>query len=106
MKYPAHGESCVAQGPTICYLFPAMPKNKPSLGYPHIEQLIDYEDFSKLNTAFEKTYHTLETLAQSKKGLKKSREALKGMKAIERVTQLLRELLEVKYRMQEAVKKE
>lgn len=82
-----------------------MAKQQPSLGYPHIERLIDSEDFSKVNTAFESAYHTLEKLSEDKRGLKKSRDASKGMKAIERVTQLLRELLEIKYRMQEMVKK-
>ena len=80
-------------------------KRGPSIGYPNIEKLIDTEDFSGVNGAFEKAYKDLEKVSKEKKGLKKGREAVKAMKSIERSTQLLRELLEVKYRMQEAAKK-
>lgn len=78
---------------------------KLSAGYPAIEDLIDSEDFDGLNATFEKAYKALEDVARHKRGLKKSREARKAMKSIERVMDLLRELLAIKYRLQASMQK-
>lgn len=75
---------------------------KLSAGYPAVEALIDTEEFDPLNITFEQAYAKLSEIARHKRGLKKSREARKAMKAIERVMDLLRELLAVKYRLQQA----
>lgn len=78
---------------------------KLSAGYPAIEELIDSEDFSAVNKAFEKAYSELADQARVKRGLKKSREAKKGMHSIELVMSLFKELLEIKYRIQEMLKR-
>ena len=78
----------------------------PSLGYPRVEKLIDSEDFTQANRVFEEAYKALEKEGRSKTGLKKGKETARAQKAIERVTQLFRELLEVKYRLQEYVKQQ
>ncbi len=75
-----------------------------SAGYPAIETLLDSEDFGHVNKVFEKTYAELEGKAKIKRGLKKSREARKAMKSVELVMNLLKELLEIKYRLQEMIK--
>ena len=80
-------------------------KWSPSTNYPAIEALVESEDFSEVNKAFEKAYRELETLAQKKKGLKKGREAEKGMVAIERVIALFKELVSIKYQMQKGIEK-
>ncbi len=77
-----------------------------SMGYPRVEKLIDSEDFAETNQVFEETYKALEKEGRSKTGLKKGKEATRAKKAIERVTQLFRELLEVKYRLQEYIKQQ
>src|SRR3989338_9190891 len=79
---------------------------KPSLGYPRVEKLIESEDFKEGNRVFEATYKELDRQGKAKKGLKTGREAAKAQKAIERVTQLFRELLEVKYRLQDYLKQQ
>lgn len=76
-----------------------------SAGYPAIEKLIDSEDFSKVNAAFERTYNDLSSEAKVKRGLKKSRDAKKAMRAIELTINLFKELLEIKYRIQELLKR-
>ncbi|MDZ4224933.1 MAG: hypothetical protein U1D33_03405 [bacterium] len=48
----------------------------------------------------------MEKLSKSKGGLKKAKEAKKAMKALENVSELLKELLKVKYRLQEHVAKQ
>lgn len=73
-----------------------------SAGYPAIEELIDSEHFDPLNAVFEKAYTALGEVARHKRGLRRSREARRAMKAIERVMDLLRELLAIKYRLQDA----
>jgi len=70
-------------------------------GYPEIEHLIDTEDFSEVNQKFKEAYDNLEEIASHKRGLKKSRDAKKAMKAMELVMDLFRELLTIKYRLQE-----
>ncbi|MBI2346576.1 MAG: hypothetical protein HYV03_06815 [Deltaproteobacteria bacterium] len=76
-----------------------------SAGYPAVEALVDSEQFDPLNAAFEKAYEELSAIARQKRGLRRSREARKAMRAIERVMDLLRELLAIKYRMQQATAK-
>ncbi len=73
----------------------------PTAGYPEIERLIDTEDFSDVNKQFQDAYDKLEEIAKHKRGLKKSREAKKAMKAIELTMELFRELLTIKYRLQD-----
>lgn len=72
-----------------------------SAGYPAVEKLIDTENFGEVNKAFEKAYKELDEINRKKKGLKKGRDAKKAMKAIEHVVDLFKELLEIKYRLQE-----
>ncbi len=76
-----------------------------SAGYPAIEKLIDTEDFSVVNDVFEKAYNDLSGQSKIKRGLKKSREAKKGMLAIELTMNLFKELLEIKYKIQEMLKR-
>lgn len=82
------------------------PKGKAlTAGYPAIEQLIDSEDFGHFNEVFEKAYNELVEQAKIKRGLKKSREAKKAMRSIELVMELFKELLEIKYRLLEMMKR-
>lgn len=76
----------------------------PTAGYPEIERLVDTEDFTEVNEKFQSAYDQLQTVAKQKRGLKKSREAKKAMSAIELVMDLFRELLTIKYRLQEMAK--
>ena len=75
---------------------------KPVAQFPEIEKLIETEDFDKINKSFTATYEELEKIAKGRGGLGKSRDAKKAMKAIERVMDLMRELLKLKYQMAEA----
>ncbi len=70
-------------------------------GYPNIEKLIDTEDFTELNESFELAYADLLDISKRKKGLKTQRDAKKAMKSLELTMELLRELLAIKYRLQE-----
>lgn len=76
-------------------------KNTVSAGYPAVEKLIDSEDFVEINKVFGGAYTELDELGRKKRGLKKSREAKKAMLAIEHVMDLFKELLEIKYRIQD-----
>lgn len=76
-----------------------------SAGYPSIERLIDTEDFSKVNETFEAAYSELGQVAKVKRGLKRSREAKKAMLAIELTMNLFKELLEIKYKIAEMLKR-
>lgn len=76
-----------------------------SAGYPAIEKLIDTEDFSVINDVFQKAYSDLAEKAKIKRGLKTSREAKKSMLAIELTMSLFKELLEIKYKIQELLKR-
>ena len=76
-----------------------------SAGYPAVEKLIDSEDFKETNKVFETAYTELDELNRKKRGLKKGRDAKKAMKAIEHVVDLFKELLEIKYRLQEMMDK-
>lgn len=71
-----------------------------SAGYPAVEDLIDSEDFDRVNETFERAYNELDKMSQSKGGLKSKNEVRSAMKAIENVMDLLRELLSIKYRLQ------
>lgn len=72
-----------------------------SVGYPAVEDLIESENFDTVNQALETAYKALDELSSSKGGLKTSKNARKAMKSIELVMDLLRELLVIKYQMQE-----
>ena len=76
-----------------------------SAGYPAVEKLIDSENFDDINKAFEDAYQELDLLSRKKRGLKKGRDARKAMKAIEHVVDLFKELLEIKYSLQEMLEK-
>ena len=71
------------------------------MGYPRVEKLIDTEDFSEINGAFEDAYAKLAEIDRQKKGLKKGRDAKKVMKSMELVMDLFRDLLAIKYQLQE-----
>lgn len=73
----------------------------PTAGYPEIERLIDTEDFTEVNEKFKDAYEKLEEVSKHKRGLKKSRDAKKAMASINLVMDLFRELLTIKYRLQE-----
>lgn len=75
-----------------------------TLGYPHVEKLIDSEDFDRVNADFKKAYNELERQASDKGGMKTRKESKKGMHAIEKVSELLKELLQIKYRLKEEIK--
>ncbi len=72
--------------------------------FPEIERLVETEDFDRINKSFTAAYEELERLTKAKGGMGKSRDAKKAMKAIERVMDLLRELLKVKYQIQQSEK--
>lgn len=76
---------------------------KPSLGYPHVEKLIDSEDFEEVNRSFQETYTGLEKIAKERRGLGKGKEARLAMRALEKCSELLKELLQMKYRIHEEV---
>ncbi|PIR25470.1 MAG: hypothetical protein COX62_07905 [Deltaproteobacteria bacterium CG_4_10_14_0_2_um_filter_43_8] len=92
-----------------------MPKRKSQLeaktstqgqmGYPEIEKLIDSEHFDEVNGAFSRAYDELVEVERKKKGLKKGKDAAKGMLSIELTMELFRELLSLKYQLQEELKK-
>jgi hypothetical protein len=71
------------------------------MGYPRVEKLIETEDFTEINEVFETAYGELAEMAGHKKGLKKSREAKKVMKSMELAMDLFRELLAIKYQIEE-----
>jgi len=75
-------------------------------GYPAVEKLIDTEDFDSINSAFETAYTELDQIAKTKKGLKTQREAKKAMKSLELTLDLFRELLAIKYKLQEQAAKD
>lgn len=85
---------------------PARTAMGSSMGYPRVEQLIDSEDFAEINEAFEGVYAKLAEIDRQKKGLKKGREAKKAMKSMELVMDLFRELLAIKYQLQEMQQQE
>ena len=74
-------------------------------GYPAVEKLIDTEDFDELNEVFETAYEELFEISKKRKGLKTRRDAKKAMKALELTLDLFRELLAIKYKLQEEAEK-
>lgn len=70
-----------------------------SVGYPRLEKLLDSENFEEFNKVYGKAYDDLSEIAKKKKGLKKSRDAQKAMKAINLMTSLIEELLQLKLRI-------
>lgn len=68
------------------------------ISYPTIEKLIESEDFKQLNKDFSALYDALEETAK-KGGLKASKQAKIAMKGLEKVMDLLEELLKLKYRL-------
>lgn len=75
-------------------------------GYPAVEKLIDTEDFDELNIAFEAAYGELLEISKKKKGLKSKQDVKKAMRALELTMELLRELLLIKYRLNEEAQKQ
>lgn len=69
----------------------------PSCGYPAVEALIDSENFEPINQSFAKAYGALDDVVKKKKGLKTVAEAKQAMRAIDRVVELFKELLSIKY---------
>lgn len=76
------------------------------VGYPRIERLIDTEEFDSVNKSFASAYGELEKVARQKAGLGKAKQAKKAMRTYELVMDLLKELLKLKYQMQEALKQQ
>ncbi len=70
--------------------------------FPEIERLLETEDFDKINKTLTTTYEELEKAMKGRGGIGKSRDAKKAMRAIERVMDLLKELLKVKYQLMDA----
>lgn len=67
------------------------------LGYPHIEDLIETENFEQVNQTFAEAYDKLEKIhADLSQGTKKQKAARKIMQAYELTTQLMNELLLIK----------
>ncbi|EKD50804.1 MAG: hypothetical protein ACD_62C00424G0004 [uncultured bacterium] len=78
----------------------AVPTKEAGLGYPTIEGLLETESFDKINNSFNEAYKKLEKIAaDSDSGLKKKRSASKAMQAYELTTELLNELLKIKYQI-------
>lgn len=89
-----------------------MPKRHPSkgetgtyrygqAGYPEVERLIDTEDFDEINTEFEAAYSELYDITKKKRSFKTQRDARKVMRSLELTMDLFRELLAIKYRIQD-----
>jgi hypothetical protein len=72
--------------------------------YPAIEKLIDSEDFESINKNFGLAYEELEKLSKQK-GLGSASQAKKAMKALEKVMDLLKDLLKLKYQYMAAQEK-
>lgn len=87
-------------------LTPKKEESSSTVGYPRIERLIDTEDFDAVNKSFAMAYGELEKVARQKAGLGKAKQAKKAMKSYELVMDLLKELLKLKYQMQEALKQQ
>lgn len=77
-------------------------KQTDSLGYPLIEELLESENFERVNKSFGDAFGRLQTIfTNSASGLKKQKEARKAMEAFELTTELIRELLSLKYQILE-----
>ena len=76
-------------------------KRRGMAGYPEVEKLIDTENFEEVNDAFETAYNELDEISRKRGGFGKSRDAKRAMKALELVMDLMRNLLSLKYKLQE-----
>ena len=82
-----------------------MPEKKASkapvsLGYPHIESLLETENFVPVNKSFGEAYQTLETIMKDRSsGLKKQKNAQKAIIGYELTVELMNELLKMKKEM-------
>lgn len=85
---------------------PKKEESPAGVGYPRIERLIDTEEFDPVNKSFAAAYGELEKVARQKAGLGKAKQAKKAMRSYELVMDLLKELLKLKYQMQEAIKQQ
>jgi hypothetical protein len=72
--------------------------------YPAIEKLIDTEDFDLINKNYGRAYEELEKFSKQK-GLGTASNAKKAMKALEKVMDLLKYLLKLKYQYMAAQEK-
>lgn len=76
------------------------PFKDSGLGYPKIEELVEYENFATVNKSFAEAYGKLERIMQDRSsGLKKQKGAQAAMKSYELTTALLNELLQIKYQI-------
>ena len=67
-------------------------------GYPHIEALLESEDFDRINKTFSDAYQKLEKIAKdSSLGLQARKNAQEAMQAYELTAELVKQLLQVKY---------
>ena len=79
------------------------PAKESVLGYPLIESLLETEKFEALNKSFAEAYQKLETMMLDREaGLKKQKDARKAMRAYELTTDLIKELLKIKYQILKA----
>jgi|APSaa5957512535_1039671.scaffolds.fasta_scaffold249987_2 hypothetical protein len=75
-------------------------KKKSKLGYDHIEELIETEQFDGINKSFSDAYDKLETLMKDATApLKKKKGAQKAIKSYELTVELINELLIIKKEM-------
>lgn len=73
---------------------------KAGMGYPHIENLLETEDFDEINKSFAAAYEKLELILKDRSGgLKKQKSARTAMKAYELTTELINELLQIKHQL-------
>lgn len=72
------------------------PNDVFSLQFPEIEHLLESSDLEKVNKSFAPSYEALEKLARGGKGIGKTRDARKAMKAIEITLDLFREFFRLK----------
>lgn len=70
----------------------------PEARYPEITRILETENFDTINRDFTLAFESLEKISKMK-GLGKASDASKGMKAIERTMDLLKELLLKKYQL-------
>lgn len=77
-----------------------------SLGYPLIEEMLETEDFKRVNQSFSASFQKLERIFHDHaSGIKKQKEARKAMEAYEYTVELVKELLKLKYQVEEEQKK-
>ena len=81
-------------------------KTETVSSYPRLESLIESENFDEVNQHFTAAYGELEKIPRQKAGLNKAKQAKKIMKAYQLVMDLLKDLLKLKYELQEKAKKE